>query len=355
MAVENKQKSNPIIAFMEEFNISRTDIIIYSACLLMLVAGAAAFMFFSRQMVNKQKDYEEITNDLIESGELKQKQAVIKKEFESIRSLTLDLRNKFLSEKQINDFKEAVKKLAKDYKCDRIDATERAEARDQDIFYNVRINGIDTKKKLSFKKKSIEFTFQMTLGNFVGFLKALESSNKMIEIPPFRITRGDDENSVKLTSFVVYAYVVPAQLDIDLRSILEDVTFEDQITPVFLKEKAQVIQVKEKKLTVKEVVKGSTGSWDIRPIFRPIKPPPPKPIVPPKELRYMMAVGAGKVAFTLGGDMTKIYIAAPGDILETKAKEKIPGYETLILKSADKSTFTFEMEEVSGELSKYAK
>ena len=350
-----KRKVNPLMAFAEEYNISRVDVIIYSACILVLAIAIGVFALFSKDMVKKQMAYKEITNDLIESGELKQKQLEIKKDYENINSMTLDLRNRFLSDKQINDFKEAVKKLAKEYKCERIDATERAEARDQDTFYTVRINGMDTKKKLTLKKKSIEFTFQMTLGNFVGFLKSLESCNKIIEVPPFRISRGDDDNTVKLTSFVVYAYVVPNQLDFDLKTVLNNVTFEEHITPVNIKEKAQVVQIREKKIAVKEVVRTNAGQWDISPIFRPIKPPPPKPIVPPKDLRYFMASGGGKYAFVLGGDTSKVYIAGAGDIVETKAKEKIPGYENLVLKSFDKSSFIFEMEEVSGELSKFAK
>lgn len=353
MAAENKnRRNNPIIAFMEEFNISKTDIIIYSACILALFVSVAVFMFFSKDYEKKMKANESITEELKESASLKDKQEEIKKDFENISEMTLGLRNRFLSEKQINDFKEVVKKLAKEYKCDKIDVNEKAEAREQDTFYSIRRDGVDTKAKLTFRKKAIDFSFQMTLGNFIGFLRALESCNKMIEIPPFRISRGDDDNNVKLTSFTIYVFVVPATLDNDLRQVLEEVTFEEYITPVNLAERAQVVQVKEKKIMVKEVVKASSGEWDIKPIFKPIKPPPPKPIVPPKELKYMMAIGAGKFAFTMHGDNNRPYYVTVGGVLETKNNEKIPGYESLILKSADKAgrSFVFEMEDVTGEL-----
>ena len=353
MAAANKNRqNNPLIAFMEEFNISSTDVIIYSACILALILSISIFMFFSKDMVNKQKEYEEITDTLTESESLKIKQAEITRDYENISDMTLDLRNRFMSEKQLNDFKEAIKKLAKEFKSDRIDATEKAESKDMSATIVVRERGREVVRNIIFKKRLVEFTFQMTLGNFVGMLKSLENCNKMIEIPPFRITRGDDDNNIKVTSFVINVYVVPDQLDKDLRTILDEVTFEDYITPINLGEKAQVVPIIEKKQFVREVVKTTAGQLTINPIFKPIKPPPPKPIVPPKELKYMMAIGGGKYVFVFNGDNSKMFIGSAGSTLETKSKEKIPGYDALILKSIDAKgrSFVFEMDEVVGEL-----
>jgi len=353
MAAQNiKTPKKTLLEMLEAYNISKLDLIIYSSCLFVFIVSLGIFIFFSGDLLLKQNDYKELSEDFDGSQMLKTQEAEITAGFAAMDKAVFGLRNKFLSEKQVNDFKEAVKKLAKKYGCDKIDATERSEPVDSIESFLVKTKDGEKKTlKIKFKKRSMEFTFQMTLGNFFGFLKSLENSNKMIEILPFRVAQGDEPNTVRLNNFVVMVYVVPIELDKELADLVGDVTFEDHITDVLLGDKAQVVPVTEKKILVRENVKTRDGAWDIRPIFRVIEAPKPPAVVPPVELKYFMTAG-NTFLFTYNNDNNNPFYATPGGILKTRDGKTIPNYDTLKLVEVTKMGFILEMEDVKGELSK---
>ncbi|MEI6845676.1 MAG: hypothetical protein WCK36_01350 [Candidatus Firestonebacteria bacterium] len=353
MAVQtSKAPKKTLLEMLEVYNISKIDLIIYSSCLFVFVVSLSMFVFFSGDLKSRQNNYRELSEDFDSSQMLKSQEDKINKEFSTLDKEVFGLRNRFLSEKQVNDLKEAVKKLAKKYGCDRIDATERSEPVDSiENFIITTKDGQKKTLKIKFRKRSMEFTFQMTLGNFFGFLKSLETSNKMIEILPFRVAQGDDKNIVRLNNFVLMVYVVPADLDKELAGLIGDVTFEDHISDVILGEKAQIVPVTEKKILVKENVKTKEGDWDIRPIFRTVEPPKPKEVVPPVELKYFMTAG-NTYLFTFNNDQNSPYYGTPGGILKTRDGKTIPKYDTLKILEVTKMGFVFEMDEVTGELSK---
>ena len=338
---------------LEEYNISKVDLMIYASCLLVFFVSIVVFTFFSRDLVKKQKIYKAASEEYDSSLMLKSEEAQITQSYSVLDTAAYDLRNKFLSEKQVNDFKEAVKKLALKYGCDKIDATERSEPADDAKSFTVKTkDGEQRTIVIKFKRRAMDFNFQMTLGNFFGFLKSLENSNKMIDVQPFRLAQGDAKNTVRLNNFVVMVYVVPANLDKELADLIGNVNFEEHISAVELGAKAQVVPVNEKKIMVKETVKTKNGEWDIRPVFRTIEPPPPPKPVPPAELRYMMGSG-DIIVFSFNNDQNTPFYAKVGEVLKTRGENKtIPGYETLKLKSISKMGFVLEMEDVTGELSK---
>jgi hypothetical protein len=357
MAAQNsKIQKKTLMEVLEGYNINKIDLVIYASCLSVFVVSVVLFVFFTGDLIRKQNDYRELSEEYDSSQTLKAQEAQITEAYSVLDLSAYDLRNRFLSEKQVNDFKEAVKKLALKYGCAKIDATERAEPSDSTEKYNIKVKTKDgdTETKsivIKFKKRSMDFTFQMTLGNFFGFLKSLENSNKMIEVQPFRMAQGDTKNTIRLNNFVVMVYVVPVGLDKELADLIGDVNFEDQITGVLLGEKAQVVPITEKKILVKETVKTKDGEWDIRPIFRTIEPPKPKEPVPPTELRYFISASP-IFGFTYNNDMNNAYFAKIGDVLKTKDNKTIPNYDTLRLIKVTHMGFIMEMDDVTSELSK---
>jgi len=353
MAAQNsKTQKKTILALLEGYNISKVDLIIYASCLLVFVVSVAMFVFFSGDLVKKQKDYTEYSEDYDSSLMIKTQEAQLTEAFSVLDTAAFELRNKFLSEKQVGDFKEAVKNLAKKYGCDRMDATERSEPSDTTELFKVKSkDGVEKVIRIKFKRRSLEFNFQMTLGNFFGFLKSFETSNKMLEIQPFRLAQGDNKNSVRLNNFNVMVYVVPSELDKELVDLIGDVTFEDHISDVLLREKAQVVPITEKRIMVKETVKTKDGEWNIKPIFRPMDPPKPKQIIPPGELRYFIASNP-IYGFTYNNDTNNVYYAMVGGILKTRDNKTIPNYDSLKLLQITKMGFILEMDDVTGELSK---
>ncbi|MFH1074440.1 MAG: hypothetical protein V1752_05050 [Candidatus Firestonebacteria bacterium] len=352
MAAQNKTPKKTILDILEEYNISKADLIIYASCLFVFIISVAMFVFFSLNLAKKQNDYKGFSEEYDSSQTLKTKEAQITEAYSVLDTSACELRNRFLSEKQVNDFKEVVKKLAKKYGCDKMDATERAEPVDLvKSFVIKKKDGTKDTIKVKFKRRSMEFNFQMTLGNFFGFLKSFENSNKMIEVQPFRLAQGDSKNTVKLNNFNVMVYIVPADLDKELADLIGDVKFEEYVTDVMLGEKAQVVPITEKKIMVKETVKTKDGEWDIRPIFKVIEPPKPKAPVPPAELRYFISASP-VFGFTYNNEQNNPYYAKVGGILKNRSNKTIPNYDNLKLIEVTKTGFVLEMDEVTGELSK---
>ncbi|OGF51381.1 MAG: hypothetical protein A2044_00100 [Candidatus Firestonebacteria bacterium GWA2_43_8] len=355
MAAQNSKKPSQIQALMtmlEGYNISKVDLIIYASCLLVFFVSIFMFAFFSRDLVSKQREYKELSEEYDSALMLKTQEVKINEAYAVLDVSAFELRNKFLSEKQVNDFKESVKILAKKYNCDRIDATERAEPVEQVESYNVKGKDGETKVlKIKFKKRSMEFSFQMTLGNFFGFLKSLETSNKMLEVQPFRLAQGDSRNSVRLNNFVILVYVVPADLDKEIVDLIGDVNFEQNVSEVQLGEKAQVVPITEKKVLVKETVKTKDGEWDLRPVFKTFEPPPPPKVVPPVELKYFISASP-VFGFVYNNDTNTPYYAKVGDVLKTREGKTIPNYDALKLIEVKQMGFVLEIDGITGELSK---
>lgn len=353
--INNKNAKKSLLSVFQEYNISKVDIIIYASILFVLVATAGVFIFLSKSYINKQNIYEEVSQDAIDFEGLKKKEAQITKDFANLDASINNLRNKFFSEKQVNEFKEEVKKLAKTYKCDRIDVTEGAESREQVESLKIKTRDGEVKTvNIKFKKRSVDFFFQMSLGNFTGFLKSLETCNKMLEIQPFRIAQGDEKNVVKLTKFNVMLYMLPAELETALKGLTGAVTFEDFANQVKLGEKVEVHPINVKNVLAYEIVKAKgVEEWKLLPIFRTIEPPKPKLKVPPADLRIVSSSGS-LVAFMYNKDANNIYYGTVGGNLETRDKKRIAGYEAmkLIEINQKKGFVVLELDEVTGELSR---
>lgn len=339
-----KIEKKGIVALLEEHNISKVDIIIYSVCILFLVFAFSLFFIFKNDLQNKIIERNRKSARFDTALGLKSNAEQIRTDFNSLKDQSTKLKSMFLNTNKISEFVDYVRNLAKAYRAsDGLSVSPTAMSTKEErsfkmpsevydyffqngVFKNpLNTSGETVKFKITFYKKQIRVGMELTLGNLLAFLYCLEHSSKFIEVSNVNIT-GGDVNSIRV-DMNIFAYSLNEGLQNRLKVICpgNQVLPEEEIRLTGAYPTVQPVVIE--RVLEKEILTYPDGKViEIRPIFRTPGPPPPPPKAKPDDLKVEVIVN-DLVGFSSNNNT---YFAKPGEILKTRNKRNtVEGFPKL--------------------------
>ncbi|MFH1824065.1 MAG: hypothetical protein ABH873_02415 [Candidatus Firestonebacteria bacterium] len=225
--------------WLEEFNINKTDIIIYSVNLGILIILIIMFILISNDLQNKIGQRRSNAKKYEKALTLKSEADKIKLAYSTLPKVCEILLDKFVAQNEMSDFVEYVKTMATTFKGKEISASPSPTSFEEKIF-SVPDEVADffvekgvfkendfilTQKgknmKVVFTKQPLRIDMGMSLGNLLAFLYCLENSSKYINVASLSLSGGGESDSVRV-SMTVNGYQLSKGLIDRIHSILSE-------------------------------------------------------------------------------------------------------------------------------------
>lgn len=348
----NAAKSNKkgIIALLEEYNVSKVDIIIYSVSIVLFILSVAVFFYFKNDLQNKIAE-RNIKNRRYDTAMgLKRDSEQIRSDYAKLKEKVSNLRSMFLEQKKLSEFIDYVSIKAKEYRAsDSLAVSPTAMSQKEDKWFKMSFdiynfffqNGIyknpplpdkeTMRVRAQFIKQQIRDSMELTLGNLLAFLYCMENSSKFMEVTNVILVGG--ESNIVRVDMNIYAYLLSDSLGKKLKVICADAGISAEDNKITLKVSYPTVKpVIKERLLEKEMITLGDDLKDIRPIFRIPGPPPAEiPIFPPG--LNIAAVAYPVVAFVLD-NTTYFGKEGEGPIMRDLRNKKgtIPNYPNLKIK-----------------------
>ena len=351
-----KIEKKGISGLLEEYNVSKVDIIIYFASGLLLILALGMFFYLKSDLQGRMQERDRKNRKYDTALGLKSNAEQIKIDFAGLKDRSAQLRTMFLEQKKMAEFVDFVRSLAKAYRStDALAVSPTAmSVRDEryfnmptevydyffesGLFPNPAVPGENTtvRYKISFIKQQVRVGMELSLGNLLAFLYCLENSSKFMEVSNISLV-GGDKNIIRV-DMNIYAYL----LNDGLKKRLKVISPGTETTPVEREEDKirllvrypTVLPIVKDRVVEKEIVTLPDGTiMDIRPIFRTPGPPPPPPVACPQGLTVQVII-KDLVGFDYGGT-TYFATLRTSPVVKTKKGKIIDGFPNLKLVSID--------------------
>ncbi len=371
MAGENKG-----IPILRDYNIDKVDLIIYGASLVLLLVAIFAFAFISGKDRDAQRQIKVKATRLKVFGELQSNEVQIKEKYAKLPGRAQDLYDRFLAQDDVNTYTFFVKRLADKFKANNfgIDPGKGMAGNEPKTFlvsdavaeYLISKNAFnpsvfednpDGGKKLTLKfaKLSVRVSMELSFGNLVAFLYAIENSSKYTEVAAISIFGTSDisqkESKVRVDMVVncfgrseEFKRQVYSVLPVDKKLIESQNNVLVALPIVSLGSNPQA-----QFFGRNEAVDFGDYSRTVHPVFYAHTPGDIKcPQVIPNNIRYSAIVG-DIIAFT---DGTTTYFGQTGGFITNKGKP-ILGFEKLLLKEINSAEHTITLQNQAISKSEY--
>jgi hypothetical protein len=235
-----ESKKNKLSTWLEELNISKVDIIIYSVSLVVFITLIIIFILISNSLQSKIKERQNKARRYEKALTLKSEADKIKLDYSNLPQMCEDLLNKFVSPNEVADFMEYIKTTATRCKAREISTSpspmisseektflipdevadffvEKGVFKESDFIFTEKGKNI----KVVFVKQPLRLDMDITLGNLLAFFYCLENSSKYIDVSSLNISGGGESESVRV-SMTINSYQLPKMLVNAINAILSE-------------------------------------------------------------------------------------------------------------------------------------
>jgi len=238
--VEQPSKKNKLKAVLEELNVNKVDIIVYSVSLVIFIILIVIFILISNSLQIKIKEKQSKSRKYEKALTLKSEAEKIKSEYSNLPQMCEDLLNKFVSPNEVADFMEYIKTTATKCKAREISTSpspmisteektffipdevadffvEKGVFKENDFIFTEKGKNI----KVVFVKQPLRLDMDITLGNLLAFFYCLENSSKYIDVSNLNISGGGESETVRV-SMTINSYQLPKMLVNAINAILAE-------------------------------------------------------------------------------------------------------------------------------------
>ena len=361
----NESKGIPIL---KDYNIDKVDLIIYGISLVLIIGAIFAFVFVSGKDRDAQRQIKVKQQRLKVFGELQTDEAKIKESYAKLPDRAQGLYDRFLAQDDVNTYTFFVKKLADKFKANNfgIDPGKGMAGSEPRTFlvsdavaeylisknvFNPAVfeDNPDGGKKitLKFAKLSVRVSMELSFGNLVAFLYAIENSSKYTEVASISIFGAAD----------VTQKDSKVRVDMVINCFGRSEEFKKQVYSVIpagmkLIESQNKVLVQLPSVSLgsnpgaqffgrNEIVSFGDYSRTVHPVFYVHTTGDIKcPQVLPANFRYSAIVG-DIIAFT---DGSTTYFGQTGGFITDKFKKPIQGFEKIFLKEINSAEHTITIQ-----------